>query len=52
MKEDVTSLSSQYVYSSISSQVGHILFTLKSEVSNGAMRFILKKKKRKKIEYL
>ena len=51
-KEDVTSLSSQFACSFISSLVGLILYTLKSEVSSGAMKFILKRKKRKRIEFL
>ena len=50
-KEDVTSLSSQFAYSFISSQVGHILYTLKLEVLNGAMKFILKRKTRRRTEF-
>ena len=50
-KEDVTSLSSQFACSFISSQVGHILYTLKLEVSNGAMRYILKRKRRRRTEF-
>ena len=49
-KEDVTLLSSQFACSFIYSLVGHILYTLKSEVSSGAMKFILKRKKRRKTE--
>jgi len=50
MKEADISLSNQFAYSYIYSQAGLILFTLKSEVSNGAMKSILKKKRRKKID--
>jgi len=52
MKEADISLSNQFAYSYIYSQAGLILFTLKSEVSNGAMKSILKKRRRKKIDSL
>ncbi len=52
MREEDILLSNQFAYSYIYSQAGLISFTLKSEVSNGAMRFILKKKRKKKIDSL
>jgi len=42
-----TLLFNQYAYSYIYLQAGHILFTLKSEVLNGAMKSILKRRRKK-----
>ena len=52
MREEDILLSNQFAYSYIYSQAGLTSFTLKSEVSNGAMRFILKKKRKRKIDSL
>jgi beta-lactamase regulating signal transducer with metallopeptidase domain len=51
MKGEDTSLYNQYAYSFIYLQAGHILFTLKSEVLNGAMKSILKKRRKKMTDW-